>query len=252
MFNIENLSAGYGKTLILNNINLEIKSHEITTFIGPNGCGKSTLLKCLSRLISPTQGQIMLQKQDITTFSLNEYAKKISILPQVRDIPNTTVETLVSHGRFPHLGFLRKKSAHDEQLIDEAMRAAGIYHKREESLLNLSGGERQKVYLAMLLAQDTEVILLDEPTTFLDLNHQIEILSLVTDLKQKNKTILMVLHDISQALNYSDHLIVMNQGTVVATGSKDDIIQSDSIKTVFGLTTKTFIEGNKTYYFFEK
>ncbi|MGL4337580.1 MAG: ABC transporter ATP-binding protein, partial [Turicibacter sp.] len=249
MFDITHLSVRYEDEMILKNLTLSIKKGEITTLIGPNGCGKSTLLKCLSRLLTLDSGSITLNHMDLQEYKLNDYAKKVSILPQVRDIPNTTVETLVSHGRFPHLGFMHKKTAFDEHLIKESMKLTGVYHKRHESLHNLSGGERQKVYLAMMLAQDTEIILLDEPTTFLDLNHQIEILELVKTLKKKNKTILMVLHDIGQALTYSDQLVVMNHGTVVFTGSKEEIIQSDTIKNVFGLSTKVFIHDDKTYYF---
>ncbi len=252
MLKIKNICSGYDREIIIKDINATIPSHQITTLIGPNGCGKSTLLKTITKSIQPATGEILLHDQSIQELSLTDFAKQVSILPQVRNIPDTTVETLVSHGRFPYLGFLRRLSKQDHERVEYAMELTGIADKRHQALRELSGGERQKVYLAMTLAQDTELIILDEPTTFLDINHQLEVLELITQLKQQGKTFIMVLHDIHHALTYSDQIVVMNQGQIKQMGSSDDIFNSKIIDSIFDIQSKRFTEGDRCYYFFEK
>lgn len=252
MFKLSHVSSGYDQKKIIKNIELQIPPHQITTIIGPNGCGKSTLLKTLAKSLVPYEGTITLNQQLLSTYSLTEFAKQVAILPQIRNIPNTTVETLISHGRFPYLGFLRRLKAEDQEIIEQAMHLTGVFDKRYQSLLNLSGGERQKVYIALTLAQNTDVILLDEPTTFLDINHQFEILELIKFLHQQGKTIIMVLHDLNHALTYSDQIIVMKDGEIVKVGSPSLIMEEQVIEKVFNLSSKTFIENDKHYYFFEK
>lgn len=252
MLKIKNICSGYDREIIIKDINATIPSHQITTLIGPNGCGKSTLLKTITKSIQPATGEILLHDQSIQELSLTDFAKQVSILPQVRNIPDTTVETLVSHGRFPYLGFLRRLSKQDHERVEYAMELTGIADKRHQALRELSGGERQKVYLAMTLAQDTELIILDEPTTFLDINHQLEVLELITQLKQQGKTFIMVLHDIHHALTYSDQIVVMNQGQIKQMGSSDDIFKSKIIDSIFDIQSKRFTEGDRCYYFFEK
>lgn len=252
MFKLKNITSGYEEKKIIKNINLEILPNQITTIIGPNGCGKSTLLKTLANSLTPYEGEITLHKKPLHSYSITEFAQHVAILPQVRNIPNTTVEALISHGRFPYLGFLRRLKPGDQEIIEQAMSLTGIIEKRYQSLYHLSGGERQRVYIAMTLAQDTEVILLDEPTTYLDMNHQYEILELVKKLHQQGKTIIMVLHDLAHALAYSDQIIVMKDGEIVKVGSPSFIIEEQVIEKVFNLSCKTFSQNGKTYYFFEQ
>lgn len=252
MFKLKNITSGYEEKKIIKNINLEISPNQITTIIGPNGCGKSTLLKTLANSLTPYDGEIALHKKPLHSYSITEFAQHVAILPQVRNIPNTTVEALISHGRFPYLGFLRRLKSGDQEIIEQAMSLTGISEKRYQSLYHLSGGERQRVYVAMTLAQDTEVILLDEPTTYLDMNHQYEILELVKKLHQQGKTIVMVLHDLAHALAYSDQIIVMNDGEIVKVGNPSLIIKEQVIEKIFNLSCKTFSQNGKTYYFFEQ
>lgn len=252
MFKLKNITSGYEEKKIIKNINLEISPNQITTIIGPNGCGKSTLLKTLANSLTPYEGEITLHEKPLHSYSITEFAQHVAILPQVRNIPNTTVEALISHGRFPYLGFLRRLKPGDQEIIEQAMSLTGIIEKRYQSLYHLSGGERQRVYVAMTLAQDTEVILLDEPTTYLDMNHQYEILELVKKLHQQGKTIIMVLHDLAHALAYSDQIIVMNDGEIVKVGNPSLIIKEQVIEKVFNLSCKTFSQNGKTYYFFEQ
>jgi len=252
MFKLQNITSGYEEKKIIKNINLEISPNQITTIIGPNGCGKSTLLKTLANSLTPYEGEITLHEKPLHSYSITEFAQHVAILPQVRNIPNTTVEALISHGRFPYLGFLRRLKPGDQEIIEQAMSLTGIIEKRYQSLYHLSGGERQRVYIAMTLAQDTEVILLDEPTTYLDMNHQYEILELVKKLHQQEKTIVMVLHDLAHALAYSDQIIVMNDGEIVKVGNPSLIIKEQVIEKVFNLSCKTFSQNGKTYYFFEQ
>lgn len=252
MFKLKNITSGYEEKKIIKNINLEILPNQITTIIGPNGCGKSTLLKTLANSLTPYEGEITLHEKPLHSYSITEFAQHVAILPQVRNIPNTTVEALISHGRFPYLGFLRRLKPGDQEIIEQAMSLTGIIEKRYQSLYHLSGGERQRVYVAMTLAQDTEVILLDEPTTYLDMNHQYEILELVKKLHQQGKTIIMVLHDLAHALAYSDQIIVMNDGEIVKVGNPSLIIKEQVIEKVFNLSCKTFSQNGKTYYFFEQ
>lgn len=252
MFKLHDISSGYDHKKVIKNITLEINPGQITTIIGPNGCGKSTLLKTLAKSLTPYSGEITLNNQNLHTYSITEFAQNVALLPQIRNIPNTTVETLVSHGRFPYLGFLRRLKPEDHEIIEEALRSTGVMNKRHQSLYNLSGGERQKVYIAMTLAQNTDIILLDEPTTFLDINHQFEILDLIKQLNQQGKTIIMVLHDLAHALTYSDQIIVMRKGEIIKVGTPSLISEEQVIEDVFNLSSKTFVENDKTYYFFEK
>lgn len=252
MLKLTNISAGYHDKTVIKNIHLDINPGQITTIIGPNGCGKSTLLKIMANSLDSYRGQITLHHRDIKCYSTTEFAQNVALLPQIRNIPNTTVETLISHGRFPYLGFLRRLKPEDHDIVEEAMRLTGVIDKRHHSLYNLSGGERQKVYIAMTLAQNTDIILLDEPTTFLDINHQFEILDLIKLLNQQGKTIIMVLHDIHHALTYSDQLIVMNQGRIQQIGSPSRIFESEIIDSIFNIKSKMFTDDERSYFCFEK
>ncbi|MDW4287105.1 ABC transporter ATP-binding protein [Staphylococcus saprophyticus] len=233
----EQVTIGYGDNAIVNNLDVHIPDGKITSIIGPNGCGKSTLLKALSRLLPVKNGEIKLDGENIHSHSTKEIAKKIAILPQSPEVADgLTVGELVSYGRFPHQKGFGRLSAEDKKEIDWAMRVTGTYDFKLRSINDLSGGQRQRVWIAMALAQRTDIIFLDEPTTYLDISHQLEILELITQLnKEQGCTIIMVLHDINQAVRFSDHLITMKNGDIIATGETEEVLTKDILEKVFNI-----------------
>lgn len=233
----ERVSIGYGDKLIVNQLDVEIPDGKITSIIGPNGCGKSTLLKALSRLIGCKEGQILLDGKDIHTQSTKEIAKKIAILPQSPEVADgLTVGELVSYGRFPHQKGFGRLTEEDKKEIDWALNVTGTYEFRYRAINDLSGGQRQRVWIAMALAQKTDIIFLDEPTTYLDISHQLEILELVQSLNENHgATIIMVLHDINQAIRFSDHLIAMKAGDIIAQGETEAVLTKDILERVFNI-----------------
>lgn len=250
MIKLNHVYAGYNDT-VLKDINIEFEKGKITSIIGTNGSGKSTLLRVLINFLPPIKGIVQLNGTSIKDFKLNEISKQISILPQVRNIPDITVEALVSHGRFPYSGFMRKLTDEDYSFINYAMDCVDIKKLRYKNVKDISGGERQKVFIAMLLAQNTDIILLDEPTTFLDMKYQIEIMKLVKELNDNGKTIIMVLHDLNHAINYSDKICVLSNGSVMAYESPENIIKKGIIDDTFNIKTKIISCEDKKYYFFE-
>lgn len=252
MLKYENVSIGYTKNPILTDIAVTFNQGEITAIVGPNGCGKSTLLQALiggSRLLG---GDIFLQGQSLSALSSKERATKLAFLPQTRSvIPSLPVHTLVEHGRFPHMGFHRRKTAEDSKLVQEAMAFAGITAYADQSVDTLSGGIRQKVFFAMTLAQDTELLVLDEPTTFLDTEATREFFEMLHQLKANGKTIILVLHDLAQALTHADRLIVMNDKKIAATGSPEECLQQQILQNIFHISLHRFREDDKDYYFFD-
>lgn len=235
--NGEQVKIGYGDTTIINNLDVEVPDGKVTSIIGPNGCGKSTLLKALSRLLSIKDGAIHLDGQSIYAQSTKEIAKKIAILPQSPEVADgLTVGELVSYGRFPHQKGFGRLTAEDKKEIDWALSVTGTSEFRHRSINDLSGGQRQRVWIAMALAQRTDIIFLDEPTTYLDICHQLEILELVQKLnKEQGCTIVMVLHDINQAIRFSDHLIAMKEGNIVANGTTQEVLTKDILEKVFNI-----------------
>ncbi|MBI5971719.1 ABC transporter ATP-binding protein [Staphylococcus caledonicus] len=233
----QQVEIGYGDHTIINNLDVEIPDGKITSIIGPNGCGKSTLLKALSRLLAVKKGEIQLDGENIHTQSTKEIAKKIAILPQTPEVADgLTVGELVSYGRFPHQKGFGRLSAEDKKEIDWALSVTGTSEFRHRSINDLSGGQRQRVWIAMALAQKTDIIFLDEPTTYLDISHQLEILELVQRLNEEQGcTIIMVLHDINQAIRFSDHLIAMKKGEIVASGATEDVLTKDILEKVFNI-----------------
>lgn len=233
----QQVEIGYGDHTIINNLDVEIPDRKITSIIGPNGCGKSTLLKALSRLLAIKKGEIQLDGENIHTQSTKEIAKKIAILPQTPEVADgLTVGELVSYGRFPHQKGFGRLSAEDKKEIDWALSVTGTSEFRHRSINDLSGGQRQRVWIAMALAQKTDIIFLDEPTTYLDISHQLEILELVQRLNEEQGcTIIMVLHDINQAIRFSDHLIAMKKGEIVASGATEDVLTKDILEKVFNI-----------------
>ncbi|SHJ45268.1 ABC transporter ATP-binding protein [Thermoclostridium caenicola] len=231
------LVAGYGKKLILDNVDVVVPPNKISVIIGANACGKSTLLKTLARLIKPTSGEVMLDGKDIHAIHPKKVAKKLGLLPQSPVVPEgITVADLVSRGRFPHQNLMGGLKKSDYEAVKEALDIMGISHLANRSVDELSGGQRQRVWIAMALAQQTDILLLDEPTTYLDIACQIEILDLLTALNRKRgTTIVMVLHDINLAARYADHIFCARDGVIIAQGPPEDTITEEMIKKVFNL-----------------
>jgi len=208
---IESLSLGYNDTLIIENLDLEIPKGEITVFIGGNGCGKSTLLRSIARLLKPKSGAIILNGKELTSLASKEIAKQLAILPQSPIAPEgLTVYQLVKQGRYPHQSWLKQLTKEDEEKVENALSVTKLTNLKDRSIDELSGGQRQRAWIAMTLAQNTDIILLDEPTTYLDMTHQIEILDLLFELNEKeNRTIIMVLHDLNLACRYAHNLVAI-------------------------------------------
>ncbi|OJF17084.1 MAG: iron dicitrate ABC transporter ATP-binding protein [Bacillaceae bacterium G1] len=236
-FEARQVVAGYGDKMILNGISLEIPSNQISVIIGANGCGKSTLLKTLARIIKPASGEVRLDGQPLQAYPSKRLARVVGLLPQSPIVPEgITVADLVGRGRFPHQSLFGTWSKRDYEAVAEAMEIMDIAPLANRHVDELSGGQRQRVWIAMALAQQTDILLLDEPTTFLDITYQIEILDLLTDLNRKyGTTIVMVLHDINLSARYADYIFALREGRLVAEGKPSEVITSQLIKDVFGL-----------------
>jgi iron complex transport system ATP-binding protein len=231
------LTLAYDGVPIVTDLDLAIPAGKITTLVGPNGCGKSTLLRGLARLLKPRTGTVYLDSADIFTLSTKAVAKRLGILPQGPVAPEgLTVRDLVAIGRYPYQNWLQQWSKDDELIVEQALVTTGMTHLADRDLDTLSGGQRQRAWIAMALAQDTEILLLDEPTTFLDLAHQIEVLDLLYELNQsKGRTIVMVLHDLNQACRYAEHLVAVRQGQVYTRGTPMQVMTEVMVREVFGL-----------------
>ncbi|HFU3715389.1 ABC transporter ATP-binding protein [Streptococcus suis] len=228
----------YDKNPVFSDLSLKIPEGKITTIIGPNGCGKSSLLKALSRIHPLQVGQILLDDKDLSKQTSKEVAQKLALLPQFhQSLEGIKVFDLVSYGRYPYQRGLGRLSEQDRKKINWALEKTQTKHLQGAMVHHLSGGQSQRVWIAMALAQDTPIIFLDEPTTYLDINHQLEILELLKDLNHsEGKTIVMVLHDINLAARYSDHIIAMKDGQIVEQGPVDKLIRPEILETVFGIT----------------
>ena len=234
---VEEVQIKYDKQIIVKNISVTIAPQKITTIIGPNGCGKSTLLKAMSRILTCSSGDILLDGVSIFTMDTKRLAKRIAILLQRQEnLSGITVEEIVSYGRFPHRQGLRGLGSEDKEIIDWAIKKTQIDELRHRYIDELSGGQRQRVWLAMALAQKTDIIFLDEPTTYLDISYQLEILELLKKLnEEEGYTIVMVLHDINQASLYSDHIVALADGKVVCQGAADKVITAANIASIFNI-----------------
>jgi len=237
IFQTKSLALSYGNKIVIEGLNVSIPKGEITVFIGANGCGKSTLLRSLARLLKPLGGTVLLEGKAIAKMPTKEVARKMAILPQSPTVPEgLTVLQLVKQGRYPHQTWLKQWSKEDEEAVQRALKATGMTELAERSVDSLSGGQRQRAWIAMTLAQNTEVILLDEPTTYLDMAHQIEILDLLFTLhEQEKRTIIMVLHDLNLACRYAHHIIAIRDKTVYAQGKPENVISRQLVKDVFQL-----------------
>jgi len=235
--NTEKLSIAYGNVDIVKDLNLDIPKGKITTIIGPNGCGKSTILKTIARILQPKSGSIYINGKDINGQSSKDIAKTMAVLPQSPNAPNgLTVEELVAYGRFPHQSGFGKLQKEDRDIIDWALEVIGMKEYKSRPIEALSGGQRQRVWIAMALAQQTEILLLDEPTTYLDLAHQLEILQLLQDLNKKEKrTIVMVIHELNNAARFADYMIGVKGGKIICDGEPDKVMTKENLKNIFNI-----------------
>ncbi|MBT2491942.1 ABC transporter ATP-binding protein [Streptomyces sp. ISL-96] len=234
----EDLTLSYDQRTVATSLGVVIPDHSFTVIVGPNACGKSTLLKALARMLRPKAGEVYLDGAAISSYRSREVARRLGLLPQSSTAPGgITVGDLVARGRYPHQRMLKQWSAEDESAVAEAMRQTGVLELADRPVDDLSGGQRQRVWLSMVLAQQTSILLLDEPTTFLDIAHQVEVLNLCADLhERKGHTIVAVLHDLNQACRYATHLVVMRAGgTVAAEGDPATVMTAELIEDVFGL-----------------
>ncbi|MBM3069850.1 iron-enterobactin ABC transporter ATP-binding protein [Enterobacter sp. RHBSTW-00994] len=233
----EKLTLGYGKKTVARDLTVAIPEGHFTAIIGPNGCGKSTLLRTLSRLMTPTHGSVFLDGEQIQRFASKEVARRIGLLAQNATTPgDITVQELVARGRYPHQPLFTRWRTEDEEAVNRAMQATGIVDLAAQSVDTLSGGQRQRAWIAMVLAQETSIMLLDEPTTWLDISHQIDLLELLSDLNRtRGYTLAAVLHDLNQACRYATHLIALRDGNIVAEGAPKEIVTPELIERIYGM-----------------
>ncbi|WP_277586614.1 ABC transporter ATP-binding protein [Psychrobacillus antarcticus] len=237
LFRADQLASGYDDKIILKNINLEIPSNKISVIIGSNGCGKSTLLKTLAKLIKPSSGDVTLDGKAISKIPPKKLAQILGVLPQSPIVPEgITVSDLIGRGRFPHQSLFSGWSKKDYEAVAEAMEIMNVTEFADLDIDELSGGQRQRVWIAMALAQQTDILFLDEPTTFLDITYQVEILDLLTDLNRKHgTTIVMVLHDINLSARYGDYIFAIKNGRLVSEGAPQEVITDSLIHEIFGM-----------------
>ena len=236
----EHLTLGYGELTVVDDLSLVVPPGRITAIVGANACGKSTLLRSMSRLLKPRSGQVVLDGREVHRTPARQLARTLGLLPQSPVAPEgITVADLVGRGRHPHQGLLSRWSSDDDRAVAEALEATETTALADRSVDELSGGQRQRVWIAMALAQQTDVLLLDEPTTFLDVSHQVEVLDLLTDLnRRRGTTIVMVLHDLNLAARYADHLVALAAGRVHAAGTPAEVLTEDCVRAVFGLDSR--------------
>lgn len=240
----KNLSLAYDNNIIVKKLSLSIATGQITTLVGPNGCGKSTLLRGLARLLRPQTGEVLLDGKAIHSLPTKQLAKQLGILPQGPTAPEgLTVYELVAQGRYPHQSFFQQWSPEDEEVTREAIAATNMVAFADRPLDTLSGGQRQRAWIAMTLAQKTPILLLDEPTTFLDIGYQLEVMELIERLNRERKmTILLVLHDLNQAARYSQRMVVLNEGLVVADGAPKEVLTKHLLADVFKVQANIVID----------
>ncbi|EKM0531753.1 iron-enterobactin ABC transporter ATP-binding protein [Cronobacter turicensis] len=233
----EALTLGYGDFRVADGLNVAIPDGKFTAIIGPNGCGKSTLLRTLSRLMKPLGGQVRLDGEAIQHFATKEVARRIGLLAQNASAPgDITVQELVARGRYPHQPLFTRWRDEDERAVQKAMDATGVTALADQSVDTLSGGQRQRAWIAMVLAQETSILLLDEPTTWLDISHQIDLLELLSALnREQGYTLAAVLHDLNQACRYANHLIALRDGKIIAEGAPSEIVDAALIEAIYGL-----------------
>lgn len=238
MIELKHVSAGYGKNTVLRDVSLAFEKGRLTSVIGVNGCGKSTLLKAVLGMLPLSGGEITVDGRPLGAMTRNETARRIAYLAQGKDTPDMTVEQLVLHGRFPHLRYPRRYTEHDRALAFAAMERVGIADAAASPLYTLSGGMRQNAYIAMALAQGTDYVLLDEPTTYLDISHQLELMKQLRALADSGKGIAAVMHDLPLALTFSDRVVLLNDGRVAASGTPEQVCRLEMLENIFGVAVK--------------
>ena len=251
MIDLINISAGYPGQPVLQDLSLHCPTGKITVLAGPNGCGKSTLLKAIAGLLPLESGNVLLDGTDAAALTARQRAQQVAYLCQSRHVPDINVERLVLHGRFPHLSYPRHYSSEDHRIAWEAMEAMGLSDLAKRPLASLSGGMRQRVYIAMALAQNTPCILFDEPTTFLDIAHQIQTMELAQQLCASGKTVVMVLHDIPLALRTAHNMALVHEGRVVTSGTAEDVLFSGALPEVFGVDVGRFYAPSGWQYYYK-
>jgi iron complex transport system ATP-binding protein len=241
---VQDLTLGYGTHTVVEGLDLHVPMGDITVIVGANACGKSTLLRSISRLLAPRSGQVVLDGRSVHQMPAKELARTLGLLPQSPTAPEgITVADLVGRGRHPHQRMFSRWSPADDQAVADALTATDTAALADRPVDELSGGQRQRVWIAMALAQQTDVLLLDEPTTFLDVSHQLEVLDLLTDLnRSRGTTIVIVLHDLNLAARYADHLIALTAGRISALGTPAEVLTEDTIRAVFGLDSRVVMD----------
>ncbi|MBT9830670.1 ABC transporter ATP-binding protein [Clostridium baratii] len=240
----KDLNISYGNLDIVKDLNLEIPKGKITTIIGANGCGKSTILKTLARIIKPKSGSIYINDKELNSQDSKELAKAMAVLPQSPQAPSgLTVEELISYGRFPHQKGFGKLKDEDKDIINWALEKTRISEFRDRPIEALSGGQRQRAWIAMALAQETDILLLDEPTTYLDLAHQLEVLNLLEELnKKEGRTIVMVIHELNNAARFADHMIGVKKGKIVCQGTAHEVMTKENLREIFNIDAEIINE----------
>lgn len=250
MIQLQNISAGYGGPLVVQDVSLDLNPGEVLVLLGPNGCGKSTLLRVIAGLQPPAGGQVLVDGQPAASLTRRQLAQKVTYLPQSRSVPNITAYRMVLHGRFPYLSYPRRYRPKDHAAARKALEQADAWELARLPVQTLSGGQRQKVYLAMALAQDTQTILMDEPTTYLDIQHQLDLMAFSQTLAREGKAVVLVLHDLCLALRFAHRGAVLSEGRLLQTGTPEELFSS-------GILTETFrtplnrirTEGGWRYYY---
>lgn len=249
MLEVKNVTAGYGNQIVLDGVNANFEKGKLTSIIGVNGCGKSTLLKTLINILPLFDGKIEVDGKDILSMRRNDIAKKISYLAQGKNTPDMTVMQMVMHGRFPYLNYPRRYTNRDREIAYTAMVKLGISDLAHKPLCELSGGMRQNAYIAMALAQDTDYILLDEPTAYLDISHQLNLMRILRELADSGKGIVAVMHDLPLAFDFSDKLAIINSGSIVAQKTPSEISVSGVVEDIFGVRIKNTQENKYSYQY---
>ena len=247
MLELKNISAGYGSRSVLDGVTVSFEKGKLTSVIGVNGCGKSTLLKAILGILPLSGGEVLINGNDLQTMGRNEIAKSVAYLAQGKSTPDMTVGQMVLHGRFPYLSYPRRYRKADIEIAEKAMDAVGISHLADKPLRELSGGMRQTAYIAMALAQDTDHILLDEPTAYLDIAHQLELMRLLRELADSGKGIVSVMHDLPLAFDFSDEIAVIHDGIAPIKAPPSEISSSPLIKEIFNIEIE-HMANNKFYY----
>lgn len=243
MIRFDDLRAGYDGEERLHGVSCRIPEGRLTALIGPNGCGKSTLIKCAAGILTPQGGRILLGERPYGGFGRKEMACQVSYMPQARPAPSIPVRQLVSHGRYPHLKWGHSLTAEDRGIVREAMERTDTARYADRLVTQLSGGERQRVYLAMMLAQQTPVMLLDEPTTYLDLGGQFQMMALMRSLRDEGRTVILVLHDLALALESADEVLLMQDGRLIESGTPEGVFASGHLESVFGIQVERTDKG---------